>query len=1000
MRERPTIPDQPLTASGEERRVNLWRLPRLVSVAARQVTFPEPRIYFVGAERRETTQAVELRVETSEPLPARAVTPVLMIGETTIADYTTEGATTYKFTAYQPDRLETGAPIRWGWPGRPDSPGATRFRFTPGRRSPGSQTGGVAPPRVARADTEETFEESVSVDDVASEMNGLRCRFLSYYPATRADGATRTFAEAALLPIENWNGTGAEATIDGFNVPKIILEPAPQTVSGIRRYEVALNAQRNAVARNAAELSSWVARESQYRTNHAFWLREKTRLETLLDRRRTTYSRMWVQQMMYNRFDVDIATWVNHYNTQLSPSTPLDPNVVKSMLYQESRMGTSGAHLMPPPSDWSSSDRHPIRSRFNIGQAIDSWGPQQFLMIREMAPAIYTHHGLSSFDRTWQSTSNADYAAHTAFMRALREFFEFRDGSGHNVMGTASRDLHEDYGFWIRTAIRWLFVKYSNLGTPTWPEAVRAYNGGGARARAYRDAVMARVGSTGAYTAESIDEQTLLPEDRREQMREPDELWSEDDPPPTVTPGGDGDEIIVTRADGTRYHVRRKVRAQMLTRPGRPRATFCRDDQRVFFRLAWCEGTQGTIDVGADVPAAVKNLINTVVGQINQGASPDQIKQTFETAQVQPFVELDITKVGNWKITGDLKLDINSTGILATNAKLSADKGWIKVGVEYKDDGTGRQVLATVDIPLGDRTVQGKKCPVQELAIWWDAECLREVPTTHTISVPGFRENEETLFLYFEHARDILRRDPRATTESADVVNQILKSDPKLGTALLNKRTLQRLDYLIGQGYWLDSVKGYTSPEGRRGPPGRGDVGAAAKWEGNEKLSEERAKKVRDLIESRYVRISLQMRDLPPHMRFPSGKSMPTEVGRSELPKLDVRPGVELEGSKLDRVMISSFIEQHPDELARMTEDDRKVVTDMRMSPRKRAERLFENLRRVEIHLRQREKLRDVDVSGTSLVHEHDCPPDVIEAAERQWGSRIPFTKPDPPICG
>ncbi|MCI0428833.1 MAG: hypothetical protein L0Z46_12545 [Nitrospiraceae bacterium] len=33
------------------------------------------------------------------------------------------------------------------------------------------------------------------------------------------------------------------------------------------------------------------------------------------------------------------------------------------------------------------------------------------------------------------------------------------------------------------------------------------------------------------------------------------ELWGEDDPPPTVTPGRDDlDEIIVTRADGTVYH--------------------------------------------------------------------------------------------------------------------------------------------------------------------------------------------------------------------------------------------------------------------------------------------------------------------------------------------------------------------------------------------------------------------------------------------------------------
>ena len=123
------------------------------------------------------------------------------------------------------------------------------------------------------------------------------------------------------------------------------------------------------------------------------------------------------------------------------------------------------------------------------------------------------------------------------------------------------------------------------------------------------------------------------------------------------------------------------------------------------------------------------------------------------------------------------------------------------------------------------------------------------------------------------------------------------------------------------------------------------------------------------------------------------------------LDRVMIHGGVKFDCSERDRVVDKKaadkgpFLEQCPQELARMTDDDRKYVTDARMSDRTRAERLFENLRRVEIHLRQRERMRDLDVPGTSLVHEHDCPADVIEAAERKWGSRIPFTKPDPPLC-
>ena len=488
-----------------------------------------------------------------------------------------------------------------------------------------------------------------------------------------------------------------------------------------------------------------------------------------------------------------------------------------------------------------------------------------------------------------------------------------------------------------------------------------------------------------------------------------DALWNEANSPDseetaTVEPGRDDDEIVVLRGDGTRFRVRRKVRAQVLTRPGRPRAGFCRDDERVFFRLSWCEGTQATIDVGANPQGALKDLLRTVIGQINRREGADQIKQTFEAASVQPFVDLDITKVGSWKITGDLKLDINRTGITATTAGVSADRGWVKVGIQYTDDGSGRKVLATADFPLSERKISGRKCPVQELAVWWDVECLREVPTTYPLKSPGSIHKYEVLYVYFDYAKDTLRRDAVGGAV-ADTVGDILRSTPKVGTARLNKRTLERLDYLVRQGYWLTSVDGYTSPEGRRTPPEAGDRGGAARWEGNDALSMERAEKVLKLIEHRYVRNTMQMR--VPRMRFPRGSGMPAAVGKSEYPRLANRIGDELEGAEIDRILIlgdkrlttKPFLVEHPEELARMTFEDQKYVTDKGVPVHRRAARLLENLRRVEIHLTQTERLRGADVPGFYLVHEHDCPEDVVEAAERRWGSRIPFTTPDPPLC-
>ena len=481
---------------------------------------------------------------------------------------------------------------------------------------------------------------------------------------------------------------------------------------------------------------------------------------------------------------------------------------------------------------------------------------------------------------------------------------------------------------------------------------------------------------------------------------------------PTVTDTANKDEIIVTRADGTKFHVRRQVHAKVLTRPSRPQTGFCSDDERVFFRVRWCEGTQGTIDLGANVQSALKDLLQTVFKQISDGASPDKIRQTFEDAKVQTFLEVDIAKIGSWKITGDIKLDINKKGVASGSGRLSAGTDWIQFGAEVKVGPDGKQVLVTVDIPLGERKIKGKTCPVRELVVWWDVECLKEVPFTFTLKPPpGEIEEHEKLFLYFDHAKDTLRRDPKAppTPATTDEVDAILHSEPTVGTARLNKRALERMDFLVGQGYWLVAVDGFASPEGRRPPPKPTDRGLMAKWEGNDALSLERAEKVRKLIADRY-RERLDMRispDKPPVMRFPPDQKMPTGVGHSEKPTLNDKLGRELEGAALDRAIIDGdpalkvkpFLEENPKEAARLTDEDRAFINDTKNTLRKRAERVFENLRRVEICLRHRRKFKETPFQSFILQHERPCPKDLVEAAERKWGPRLPFNRPDPPLC-
>jgi hypothetical protein len=70
------------------------------------------------------------------------------------------------------------------------------------------------------------------------------------------------------------------------------------------------------------------------------------------------------------------------------------------------------------------------------------------------------------------------------FRDAVNEFFA--------TVPTGSPPRNEDYAFWIRTGVRWLVEKRRARGITSWESAVRAFNGSGPRANAYRDAVVAR----------------------------------------------------------------------------------------------------------------------------------------------------------------------------------------------------------------------------------------------------------------------------------------------------------------------------------------------------------------------------------------------------------------------------------------------------------------------------------------------------------------------------
>ena len=104
-------------------------LPEILAVESALRTYRKPRFRTRASELVEVDKAVEITVETAEPIPERALGPVLRIGRIEVTESERVGDNRYRFYAYDFDKLKAGTPIRLGWLGQP-RPRDTGFRFT------------------------------------------------------------------------------------------------------------------------------------------------------------------------------------------------------------------------------------------------------------------------------------------------------------------------------------------------------------------------------------------------------------------------------------------------------------------------------------------------------------------------------------------------------------------------------------------------------------------------------------------------------------------------------------------------------------------------------------------------------------------------------------------------------------------------------------------------------------------------------------------------------
>jgi len=158
----------------------------------------------------------------------------------------------------------------------------------------------------------------------------------------------------------------------------------------------------------------------------------------------------------------------------------------------------------------------PVKTRFNLGQVIDSSAMALLTLLEAEHPDIITTFSLGSLrtdlaaaqkelaDLRKKKTRTAADEARLVTLEGLSgqnwETFIWNYAAPGAPLGfsdeidsffaqtTPARNL--DYDFWIHLAVLWLFEKHQ--AGMSWPDAIRAYNGSGARARHYRDAIVKR----------------------------------------------------------------------------------------------------------------------------------------------------------------------------------------------------------------------------------------------------------------------------------------------------------------------------------------------------------------------------------------------------------------------------------------------------------------------------------------------------------------------------
>ena len=264
----------------------------------------------------------------------------------------------------------------------------------------------------------------------------------------------------------------------------------------------------------------------------------------------------------------------------------------------------------------------------------------------------------------------------------------------------------------------------------------------------------------------------------------------------TESVGDDKDKLKATLSDGSVYLVERKREVVPYTdsewQP--PKLSTGSDDDRVYAQLDWCTGSRGQIRIGANPQGALKELGQTITDTINNGGGAKEVVDAIRKQEITPFVSVDWAQSGQWHVTGEVGVSVNSTGYQGTSISGEVQKGRIggKGGITL--DERGRPTGGTISIVIHEAPPESFKCKTREKVYLKQRTTYRWTPWipehTETGTRPGKKPVPNQFFVFFKYAEPVILK-KRSQAER------------------------DRLERELALGAHIVDVTAFTSPEGK-----------------------------------------------------------------------------------------------------------------------------------------------------------------------------------------